>query len=324
MHFVTYDEAVTQAPFVSYAQNGEDVVLKRALGNIPAGRYVEVGANHPSDDSATRAFYDRGWSGITVEPVPYFADLQRAERPRDHLVQAAITNAGRGEITLHVLPGTGLSTILDEVSNRHADAGLEPVDLVVPSLRLDDVLAESGWDDEDIHFMLIDVEGAEHEVLRSVDLRRWRPWVLVVESTAPNSTVPTHRDWEPDLLACGYEFCLFDGVSRFYVAAEKAEFLRVGLSYPACVLDNYVLRRQETALQERQDLLEQVAHWRTISLTHWADAVSHGVGTPPNAETDAELERTRNELVALQKTVSWRVTRPIRGVRRVIDLARGR
>lgn len=291
--------AVTPAPFVSYAQNGEDVVLWRALEGVSAGRYVEVGANHPRDDSVTRAFYDRGWSGITIEPVPYFADLQRAERPRDHLVQAAITNTGRGQITL-------------------------PVDLLVPTLRLDDVLAESGWAGEEIHFMLIDVEGAERDVLQSVDLRRWRPWVLVVEATEPNSTVTTHSEWEPGLIAQGYQYCLFDGVSRFYVADEKADLLRAALSYPACVLDNYQTPSLTAAMRERRELLQQIAHWRTIALTGWADAVSQAPGTPRGAGVDADFERTRRQLLAMQSTLSWRITRPLRGVRRVIDLARGR
>ena len=291
--------AVTPAPFVSYAQNGEDVVLWRALEGVSAGRYVEVGANHPRDDSVTRAFYDRGWSGITIEPVPYFADLQRAERPRDHLVQAAITNTGRGQITL-------------------------PVDLLVSTLRLDDVLAESGWAGEEIHFMLIDVEGAERDVLQSVDLRRWRPWVLVVEATEPNSTVTTHSEWEPGLIAQGYQYCLFDGVSRFYVADEKADLLRAALSYPACVLDNYQTPSLTAAMRERRELLQQIAHWRTIALTGWADAVSQAPGPPRGAGVDADFERTRRQLLAMQSTLSWRITRPLRGVRRVIDLARGR
>jgi FkbM family methyltransferase len=307
---------------VSYAQNGEDVVLWRALGSVSAGRYVEVGANDPSHDSVTRAFYDRGWSGITIEPVPYFADLQRAQRPRDHLVQAAITNSGPGEITLHVVPGTGLSTIVDAVSNRHSQAGIEHVDLVVPTMRLDDVLEESEWSGRDIHFMLIDVEGAEGDVLASVDLQRWRPWVLVVESTAPTSTVTTHGDWEPGLLARGYEYCFFDGISRFYVATEKSDLLRAALSYPACVWDDYQTLSQSIAKQERAELLQQTGHWRTIALTRWSDAVSQGVRMSRNAVQDSELSQARKQLVALQNTLSWRLTRPLRGVRRVIDMVR--
>lgn len=307
-----------EPPFISYAQNREDVVLWRALREVHAGRYVEVGANHPTDDSVTRAFYDRGWQGVTVEPVPYFADLQRAERPRDHLVQAAVTATPGEQITLHVVPGTGLSTIVDAVSDRHAEAGIEHVDVVVPTARLDDVLREAGWSPQDeIHFLLVDVEGAEEDVLRSIDLSTWRPWVLVVESTAPNSTISTHDAWEPGLLAAGYEFCLFDGLSRFYVAKERSTQLRALLSYPACILDRYVPVHLSETQHEVQELRAQAAHWRAVALTHWADAVADSLGHGSGHDVE-EVEQLRSQLLAIQRTLSWRVTRPLRGVRRVI------
>ena len=309
-------------PFISYAQNREDVILWRALGHVQAGCYVEVGANHPTDDSVTRAFYDRGWSGITVEPVPYFADLHREQRPRDTLVEAAVTERGEGEISLHVVPGTGLSTIVDAVSDRHAAAGIEHVDLSVPAIRLETLLAQQGWtEDQDIHFLLVDVEGAERDVVRSIDLRRWRPWVLVIEATAPNSNTATHGEWEPDVLAAGYEFCIFDGLSRYYVAAEHAEELRPALSYPACVLDGYVPYGQMEALEKADDLLRQTIHWRTLALTNWADALSRQV-----EQTSADQERAylREELAAMQQTISWRITQPLRVVRPLLARVRAR
>ena len=253
-----YDEPVKSEPFVSYAENAEDVVLQRALGSVPAGRYVEVGADHSSDHCVTRAFSDRGWNGIVVEPTR----------------------------------------------------------------RLDDVLTESGWADQEIHFLVIDVEGDERDILQSVDLGRWRPWVLVVRSTVSTSSVTTYRDWEPELVTAGYEFCLFDGLSRFYVATEKADDLRTALSYPACMRDDYQTLSDTIAMRERQDLLKQTEHWRTIALTHWADAVSHAVVLPRDAGHSAELDDARKELVAIRGTLSWRITRPLRGVRRLIDRAR--
>lgn len=314
----------TAAQFHSFAQNNEDVVLWRALHGVTGGRYVEVGANHPRIDSATRAFYDRGWNGITVEPVPFFADLQRAERPRDHLVEAVIGTTN-GEVTLHQVPGTGLSTVVDAVSAMHASEGIDHVDVTVPSRRLDDVLTEAGWSpDEDLHFMLVDVEGAEQDVLASVDLTRWRPRVLVVEATAPNAPVPTHGDWEPAVLASGYQFCLFDGVSRFYVADEWAQQLGPLLSYPACAHDNFMSLPTLTAQQEREELRGQAAHWRTVALTAWADAVAEAASHSSNGGDSAELSALRAQITAMQHTLSWRVTRPLRGVRRVIDWVRGR
>lgn len=313
-------------PFISYAQNREDVVLFRALGHIPAGRYVEVGANHPTHDSATRAFYDRGWRGVTVEPVPYFAELQREERPRDTLVQVAVTDQAPGEVVLHVVPETGLSTIVDAVSDQHAAAGIASEDLTVPAMRLDVLLAEQGWSaDDTIHFLLVDVEGAEQEVLRSIDLRQWRPWVLVIEATKPNSTESTHGEWEEGVLAAGYEYCLFDGLSRYYVAKEHAPELQAALSYPACVLDNFLTHSHDQALQaaaRAQQAIDQsvveTTHWRTVALTRWADVVGH----VEQAAATGDQAHLLRELEAMRQTVSWRITRPLRGVRTVLGRVR--
>ncbi|WP_024287607.1 FkbM family methyltransferase [Cellulomonas sp. KRMCY2] len=314
----------TASPFHSYAQNNEDVVLWRALRDVSVGRYVEVGANHPLIDSVSRAFYDRGWSGITVEPVPYFAELQRAERPRDLLVEAAIGTTD-GEITLHLVPGTGLSTVVDAVSVMHASEGIDHVDVTVPSKRLDDVLSESGWSpDDDLHFMLVDVEGAEQDVLASVDLTRWRPRVLVVEATAPNAPISTHEAWEPAVLSAGYQLCLFDGVSRFYVADERADELRPALSYPACAHDNFISRPLLTAQQEREELRGQAAHWRTVALTAWADAVQEASTHASGVSNGAEFDALHAQVAAMEATLSWRVTAPLRAVRRAIDGVRGR
>ncbi|WNB86319.1 FkbM family methyltransferase [Cellulomonas sp. ATA003] len=313
----------SDAPFISYAQNREDVVLWRALGHVPRGRYVEVGANDPTTDSITRAFYDRGWTGITVEPVQEFADAHRAQRPADTLIQAVVTDEESDHVVLHEVPGTGLSSIVDSVGSSYRDRGEEVVDHAVPATRLSQVLADHGGTDQTVHFLVVDTEGAEPQVLASLDLRQSRPWVLVIESTAPNSSVQTHEVWEPDVLAAGYRFCLFDGLSRFYVAEEHAEALAPALSYPACVLDRHVAASVHDLLQERQTLLQQIVHWRTTAITAWGETAAKALATrAPVVVEDREGERRAlAELDAMRRTVSWRLTGPLRLVRRVAGAA---
>lgn len=53
-------------PMLSYAQNAEDVVLRRAFVAVDIGFYFDVGAGHPVEDSVTHHFYERGWRGITA------------------------------------------------------------------------------------------------------------------------------------------------------------------------------------------------------------------------------------------------------------------
>ncbi|WP_162616426.1 FkbM family methyltransferase [Xylanimonas allomyrinae] len=312
-----------QPPLTSYAQNREDVVLWRALGTLKSGRYVEVGANHPEQDSVSKSFYDHGWHGITIDPVEDFVAMHRERRPHDVQLAAAITARPVDSVTLHAVPGTGLSTLVDSVSEKASRDGYQPVDVTVPARRLDSVLEEAGWAGTDIHFLLIDVEGAEADVLASIDLSVWRPWVLVIEATDPRSTTPTHEAWEPALLAAGYEFCLFDGLSRFYVSTEHAD-LKPTLSYPACPLDSFEIagaaeRRAAEIVEKEQEiesLTRQLVHWRSTALRGWADALAASAVGAANAANAADAGAAA-ELAAIRQTVSWRVTAPLRGALRV-------
>lgn len=316
---------------MSYAQNREDVVLWRALGHLPHGRYVDVGANHPRDLSVTRAFYDRGWSGITVEPVHEFAELHRVERPRDTLVEAAVVADAEPDVTLHTISGTGLSTVRDDISSEHEAHGWHPAETTVPATTLAAVIAGDEDFARETHLLVVDTEGSEGAVLSSVDLRTWRPWVVVVEATAPLTNRPTHGEWEPQLTAAGYEFCLFDGVSRFYVADEHAPTLRAALSYPACALDEFVDARQadlearldagarsvEALERSRAVLLNDLVRWRSQAVTAWAAMVTDEWKPQEVTHLRNEVRSLHREIEAMHQTLSWRVTTPLRAVRRL-------
>jgi FkbM family methyltransferase len=252
--------------FISYAQNGEDIVLWRVLQHIENGTYVDVGAADPTEFSVTKAFYDRGWSGVNVEPAPEFVEKLHQQRPRDTTV-ALCAGEDEGPITLHLVPGTGLSTLSDEHLGVIADEKFEIVDLQTEVKRLDNILDSAQLSDQEIHFLKIDVEGAEETVLRSIDLGRWRPWVIVVEATEPLSTAQTHAAWDGLLTSAGYEFHLFDGLNRFYCSKDHPE-LAAALSYPAGVFDqpytvgagqNELAERAEAVVLERDQLAQSYA-----------------------------------------------------------------
>src|SRR3989304_3019019 len=95
--------------FVSYAQNFEDVMLWRALRGVTNGFYIDIGANDPTGDSMTNAFYERGWSGINVEPIErHYKELQRL-RLRDVNLGCAV-GAVTGQIEIWDCDVLGLAT----------------------------------------------------------------------------------------------------------------------------------------------------------------------------------------------------------------------
>src|SRR5260370_37352637 len=63
---------------ISYAQRFEDLYLMRCFGDRTDGFYIDVGSGHPVYDNVSFTFYLRGWSGITVEPNPWLAQLSEA------------------------------------------------------------------------------------------------------------------------------------------------------------------------------------------------------------------------------------------------------
>ncbi len=219
---------------ISYAQNREDVVLARALGGTERGFYIDVGAFHPLHDSVTRHFYERGWHGINVEPVPGLVEDFAKERARDLNIAAGVLDqAGETEFW-ECTANPGASTFDRSLvcpSNgtwrRH----------VVPVTTLA-LLCEEFVGSQQIDFLKIDTEGTEWRVLRGADWERWRPLVVVVEATRPHSSVQSHQAWEQVLLDAGYVHALFDGLNRFYARAEEPALLDL-LSRPACVFDDY-------------------------------------------------------------------------------------
>ena len=222
--------------FVSYAQNGEDIVLWRALKHITNGTYVDVGAADPENSSVTKAFYDRGWSGVNVVPSPAFAKRLQEQRPRDRTFQCGASDRTE-EADFYVVDDTGLSTLDASLVPSINERGFEATAMRVQLRTLDDILDEAGYEERPIHFLKIDVEGAESDVISGLSLSVWRPWVLVVEATRPMSTSQNHEEWEAKVLSAGYVYCLFDGLNRYYVAPEHPELV-ADASYPVCIFDS--------------------------------------------------------------------------------------
>lgn len=237
--------------FISYAQNLEDVMLFRALKHVRQGRYLDIGANHPVEDSVTKAFYDRGWSGINVEPVSQWLNLLKQDRRRDVNLQVAISDKNEPLEFFEVVE-SGLSTLDADRAEQCRQDGLTVVQNTVEVWTLAQVFDHAKQ--AQTHFLKIDVEGAEAQVIASGDWVRNRPWIVLVESTRPNTNISDHDAWEPILLKNGYQFVWFDGINRFYVANEHQN-LTEAFRYPVNVLDHYVPYREVILTESRCQLI---------------------------------------------------------------------
>jgi FkbM family methyltransferase len=245
--------------FVSYAQNYEDVMIARALRGVDKGYYIDVGAQDPEEDSVTKAFYDKGWRGINVEPSQHWFNKLEEQRPHDINLQLAASDT-EGELRFYNIRDSGLSTTSAEYARRHADAGFVVDEQDVPSTTLDQICRKNNVNI--VHFLKVDCEGAEEAALRGMSLAEVRPWLILVEATEPNSKEPAYLEWESLLTGRGYHFVYADGLNRFYVADEKSE-LDKAFSYPPNIFDRFVraseyrLRNEHHAVQQAQIQCQQ-------------------------------------------------------------------
>ncbi len=270
---------------ISYAQNFEDVLLARALRGVEAGFYVDVGANDPVEDSVTKHFHEAGWRGINIEPSPVVFERLKQDRPRDVNLDC-VAGASDGEAVFYEAATRGWSTSDPKLGASYVERDIaRPVNMRM--LKLDTILAEHGV--ETIHFLKIDVEGAEGEVLAGLDLARHRPWILLVEAVDPVSHESVAGSWEKRILDARYRRVFFDGLNLYYLANEH-EDLALAFSRPVSVLDDYV---SHALVQTRIDLAATEQRFREAD--SWKTALSA-------------------EVLAIHDSPSWKMTAPFRTV----------
>jgi FkbM family methyltransferase len=252
---------------ISYSQNNEDILLWRALKHVEKGFYIDVGANHPVDDSVTKLFYENGWSGINIEPVPEKLEELKKDRPRD-INLGCLVGTKSGIVNFYEIPeDTRLSTTDEDTAKSHAAEFGYTVKVHKRTFeRLADICRENKA--QKIHFLKIDVEGCEGEVIASIDFDFIKPWIIVVESTLPCSDESADISWESTLKNAGYEFVFFDGLSRYYVSSQKLE-LKKHFAYPAGIHDSFITKKFQdlNVLKQKLDLENKILDQKIKDMT---------------------------------------------------------
>ncbi|MDD3083400.1 MAG: FkbM family methyltransferase [Candidatus ainarchaeum sp.] len=166
--------------FGSHSQHREDIVIDKLLGNKKNGFYVDIGANNPTGFNNTKRFYEKGWSGINIEPNVRGYKLFLKERKRDINL-----NIGIGEkedtITFYEMEPDMLSTFSKKEAIENQKNGYKLVkERKVKILPLKNVL-EKYAKGKEIDFFSIDTEGFDLEVLKSNDWKKFKPKIICVE-----------------------------------------------------------------------------------------------------------------------------------------------
>jgi hypothetical protein len=174
----------------TYAQCNEDLVVEALLQakfaavnrDMSTLRYLEVGGNHPVQTSSTYLFY-RAWGGqgFIVEANAELAQRLRSTRPRDVVIQTAVSDKFDETVSFYVHELDELST-LSAANVRGVESTGLPGDLArietVPNMHINAFFDR--YISVNLDFMSIDIEGLDLPVLQALDPMH-RPTVLQVE-----------------------------------------------------------------------------------------------------------------------------------------------
>jgi FkbM family methyltransferase len=167
---------------VAYAIDGSDCLLWwffHYLG-IEKPRYIDIGAHHPFYWSNTALFYREGCRGINIEANPELVEAFYVHRPDDITLNIGI-GAEEGELPFYVFNNTGVSTFSStQAAFLSQFPQYEYTIINVPVSTINKVIEEYA-DGEWPHFMNIDIEGLEFEVLSATDFSKGGSYAIVVE-----------------------------------------------------------------------------------------------------------------------------------------------
>jgi FkbM family methyltransferase len=223
----------TTDPIAFHSQFGEDVYLWELFEGKPTGTFLEVGAYDGCDLSVTWAFEKIGWVGLLIEAIPERAEQCRLNRPRSTVVHTALGEPGSPDsIEFAVVEGTGSQGMLsyDPKGSRtteHLDtikaAGHTTTTVRVPMTTMDHVLNthKDQLPSTLIDFAIVDVEGAELNLLKGWSLRDHKPRVLIVEDNTMGKD-PAVLDY---LRSKGYIDVCPLGLNIVFVHADETALL---------------------------------------------------------------------------------------------------
>jgi FkbM family methyltransferase len=216
---------------MTFSEQGEDIVLfhvVRDLLRVDRATYVDVGAAEPVLSSNTYLLWGAGHRGVLVEPNPALAEKLRDYRPGDTVVEAGIGVTDATEADYYEIKGNAmLNTFSPGQVMRLQEGKRESVVERVrkmPLISLNRLITEQLGKAPDV--LSTDIEGLDEDVIRSLDLSRFRPGAICAETVAMsaagvNSTITSY------LLAQGYVVRGGSTVNTIYVDSRRLPPFRV-------------------------------------------------------------------------------------------------
>ena len=199
-------------PSTHFGEFGEDIFIERLLRNIDRGVYVDVGCYHPFKGSLTNKLYKKNWSGLNLDLSKTSIDLFKIVRPGDINLNLAVTNYDGETFYYQNSPINQQNSLMKTNQSQKKTK--------IKCFSLNTILEE--YKIEKFQFLNIDVEGNELNVIKGIDLIKYRPILISIEN---NELLPIdyfESEIYKILIENNYIFINKIGVTNFFITKDLA------------------------------------------------------------------------------------------------------
>ena len=184
-------------------------VIGRMFPGVTNGFFLDVGSGHGTIGSNTKALEELGWTGICVDPFPVHMEGRTCR-----MEKVVVSSVAGQTVKFHT--HAGLGGIADTLGKWKEEASKSPV-VEFTTTTLGDVLRRAQAPPF-IHFMSIDIEGAELEALKGIPWDAYRFGSMAIEH---NDEEPKRSDIVAFLAAHGYQRVHSFKQDDFFAPARK-------------------------------------------------------------------------------------------------------
>jgi len=161
----------------------QDARVDEFLKHKENGIFIDIGCNHYKSGNNTYFFEkNRNWKGICIDPIDYSQSYQE-HRPNSIFVHGALTNYKNLE-NIEIRQAGVLSSVSSLCCERHKKrCEIENFNVektIVPNLDFNKILEKYNTP-RNIDYVSIDTEGAELEIIKSIDFKKWNISLFTIE-----------------------------------------------------------------------------------------------------------------------------------------------
>jgi FkbM family methyltransferase len=172
--------------FASFSQTGEDLIVSYLFHQLRIEKptYLDIGTNYPVSANNTYFFYNKGFTGVCIEPDPEIYKVIKKKRPKDIVLNAGIGFDDSNSAELYIFPDpySGWNTFSEEDAKyREKESGISILKKIkIPLLSINSVIEK--YLQPHPNFISIDVEGLDLAILQTLDFEKYKPEIICAET----------------------------------------------------------------------------------------------------------------------------------------------